>query len=234
MSVPIMTSYLFILGMHRISLILWKKALPRGRDVGLRYVHEVWNPEHKQESYLLENCMLKESKANGHLSEGGKCPTKMAYMSKASDIKTHDPYQGWAFLSTVVAAIASLCIKVCPFMGLRNHVGKLAKWHSQPNREMGANQVTTQAAKKSGPRWQKNEDLMVASLQRPPVGGVVLDKEECPLPIKNDSWLIPVERILSTKVKALQFHSMTVAVQVHTAKCPLHHCFLRFLDYIIR
>lgn len=52
--------------------------------------------------------------------------------------KKRNPYHGWSSLSTVVAAIASLCIKVCPFLGLRNHVGKLDKWHSHPNREMDA------------------------------------------------------------------------------------------------
>lgn len=52
--------------------------------------------------------------------------------------KKRNPYQGWASLSTVVATIASLCTKVCPFLGLRNHVGKLDKWHSHPNREMRA------------------------------------------------------------------------------------------------
>lgn len=45
---------------------------------------------------------------------------------------------------------------------------------------------------------------MGASLPRAPVGGVVLDKEEYPLTMKNESWLIRVGRVLSTKVKALQ------------------------------
>ena len=88
----------------------------------------------------LENFILEESKANGHLSEKVKCPTKMDDRSTASDIKkrkkqtnkqkerrARDPFQGWAFLSMVVAAIASFCIKACPFLGLGNHVGKLAK-----------------------------------------------------------------------------------------------------------
>lgn len=74
---------------------------------------------------------------------------------------------------------------------------------------------------------------MGTSLQSPHVGVVVLDKEECPLTMKNDNWLIPVGRILSTNVKALWCHSVTVAVQVHTAKCPFHHSLLRFLECII-
>lgn len=35
----------------------------------------------------LENCVLEESKANGHLSKGVKCPTKMDDMCTASDIQ---------------------------------------------------------------------------------------------------------------------------------------------------
>lgn len=46
MSGPIITSHLLILRKHKISLILWKKVLPAGSDVGLRDVHEVWNPKH--------------------------------------------------------------------------------------------------------------------------------------------------------------------------------------------
>ena len=61
---------------------------------------------------------------------------------------------------------------------------------------------------------------MGASPQRPPVGVVALDKEECSLTMKNDSWLIPVGSVLSTNVKALQCHWMTLEVQVHRAKCP--------------
>lgn len=43
-------------------------------------------------------------------------------------------------------------------------------------------------------------------------GVVVLDKEQCPLTMKNDNWLISMRRVLSTKVKALQCHSMIAAV----------------------
>lgn len=69
-------------------------------------------------------------------------PPAMDDTSTASDIKNRKknmwPIPKMAFLSTVVAAIASLCIKACPFLGLGNHVGKLAKWHSHPNRETGS------------------------------------------------------------------------------------------------
>lgn len=77
--------------MHRISLILWKNALPRGRDIGLRDVLEVWNPSKNRSPIGLENCIFEESKAKGHLSEGVKCPTKMDDMSTASE-KKRNPY----------------------------------------------------------------------------------------------------------------------------------------------
>lgn len=45
-------------------------------------------------------------------------------------------------------------------------------------------QVTEQVAGKAEPQWQlKNEDLVGASLQRPPVSVVALDEEECPLTV---------------------------------------------------
>ena len=45
MSGPIIMFHLFKNVQNFFTL--WKKALPRGRDVGLRDVREVWNPKHK-------------------------------------------------------------------------------------------------------------------------------------------------------------------------------------------
>lgn len=94
----------------------------------------------------LENCILEESKANGHLSERMKYPTKMDDRSTASDIKKKKETKGkkstWPIprMGFPFHGGSSDCIFLHQGMslpGLGNHVGKLAKWHSHPNREMG-------------------------------------------------------------------------------------------------